>query len=89
MAAKTLLAPPISSTISAMKSSCRALIQHQDMEDPGNMGKDSGRNKQGLCNFCFVCKNGDALMLIAFSKTKCIFTRKNSGMFRHKLYGSQ
>jgi len=30
-----------------------------DMEDPGSMGRDSGRNKQGLHNFGFVCKNGD------------------------------
>jgi len=32
--------------------------------------------KQGVSNFGFMCRNGDTLMLITFSKTKHIFTTK-------------
>lgn len=39
-----------------------------DGEDPESMDSDSGNKKQGLSNLCFMCRNGDTLVLITFPK---------------------
>lgn len=39
-----------------------------DREDPESMDSDSENKKQGLSNLCFMCRNGDTLVLITFPK---------------------
>ena len=40
----------------------------RDMEDPESTGSDSENKKQVLSNLCFMCRNGDTLVLITFPK---------------------